>query len=149
VAVLNTSEMQLFWRNNNIPGNKTWTAGEIFGSDLGPSPPCVIQGNYCTANELQPGNFELCVAHNGQIQHWWRNIGNLDTRPPVVGQVTPPATSLWSKSATFGNNIKHVWALIESSYGYDLEVVAELNSGQLQYFWRDGGGWHNGPVTNV
>jgi hypothetical protein len=42
-----------------------------------------------------------------------------------------------------------VWALIESSYGYDLEVIAELNSGQLQHFWRDGAGWHNGPVINV
>jgi hypothetical protein len=69
VAVPNTGEMQLFWRNNDIPGNKTWTAGEIFGSGIASSPPCMIQGNYGTANELQPGNFELCVAHNGQIQH--------------------------------------------------------------------------------
>jgi len=30
MVVLNTGEMQLFWRNNNILGNKTWTAGEIF-----------------------------------------------------------------------------------------------------------------------
>lgn len=51
VAVLNTGEMQLFWRNNNIPGNKTWTAGEIFGSGTAPSPPCMIQGNYGTAND--------------------------------------------------------------------------------------------------
>jgi hypothetical protein len=149
VAVLNTGEMQLFWRNNDIPGNKTWTAGEIFGSGIASSPPCMIQGNYGTANELQPGNFELCVAHNGQIQHWWRKNSNLDTQPPVVGHVTPPATSLWIQSATFGTNIKHVWALIESSYGYDLEVIAELNSGQLQHFWRDRAGWHNGPVINV
>lgn len=68
---------------------------------------------------MQPGNFELCVAHNGQIQHWWRNNGNLDTQPPVVGHVTPPAT--------FGNNIKHVWALIESSYGYDLEASCSIS----------------------
>jgi hypothetical protein len=123
--------------------------GEICGSGVAASLSCIIQVNYGTANALQPGNFDLCIAHNGQIQHWWRNNDNLDTRPPAVGHVTPAATSLWSQSATFGNNIKHVWALIESSYGYDLEVIAELNSGQLQHFWRDGAGWHNGPVINV
>jgi len=106
----------------------------------------MIQVKYGTANELQPGNFELCVAHNCQIQHWWRNNGNLDIQPPVVGHVTPPATSLWESERHFRQQYQ---ARVGADREQLLEVIAELNSGQLQHFWRDGAGWHNGPVINV
>jgi hypothetical protein len=151
VAILNTGGMQLFWKNNDLP-TSTWIPGEIFGSNLGSTPPCMIQGQYgqSTQNSPPPGNFELCVAGpNGQIQHWWRNNTTLATQPPVSGHVVPPTSSMWSHSADFGSGIKHVWALIEGSYGFDLEVIAERTDAQLQHFWRDGMGWHDGPILNI
>ena len=91
----------------------------------------MIEGQYGAADENHVGNFELCVAVGGQIQHWWRdNQGDMQ----------------WRQSATFGGNIQTVTTLIEGSYDFNLEVVALRADGQLQHFWRDGGGWHDGPV---
>ena len=48
------------------------TRVSIFGSGVS-SPPVMIQGQYGMQNELGPnGNFELCVAVGGRVQHWWR-----------------------------------------------------------------------------
>jgi hypothetical protein len=107
-----------------------WEAGEKFGSGI-KCVPVMIEGQYGATDETKQGNFELCVAVNGAIQHWWKNNqGN----------------GAWANSATFGANVEQVLGLVESSYGFDLEVIAQLKDGSLQHFWRDGAGWHNGPV---
>jgi hypothetical protein len=36
--------------------------------------------------------------------------------------------------------------LVQGSFGFDLEVIAELDNGDLQHFYRDGSGWQCGPV---
>ena len=91
----------------------------------------MIEGEFNAANEKAVGNFELCVAAGGQVQHWWRaNSGD----------------GLWRKSATFGHDIRAVAALVEGSFGFNLEVVVLRNDNKLQHYWRDGGGWHEGVV---
>jgi hypothetical protein len=74
-----------------------------------------------------PGNFELCVAANGQVQHWWRNNQN---------------GNAWNNSATFGHNVLAVAGLLQSSFGFNLEVVVLRTDKQLQHYWRDGREWH-------
>ncbi len=91
----------------------------------------MIEGQYGAADENAVGNFELCVAVGGKVQHWWRNNhGN----------------GAWSNSATFGHDVRSVVALLEGSYGFNLEIVVELTSGNIQHYWRDNGGWHEGVV---
>ena len=69
IAVRVDGTMQHFWRNE---ATFAWNAGAIFGSGV-TSPPVMIQGQYGMQNELGPhGNFELCVAVGGRVQHWWR-----------------------------------------------------------------------------
>ena len=128
VCALRSGEMQHFWRDNDH-GN-VWHPGVTFGSGIS-GPPCMIEGSYGAANENAVGNFELCVAAGGQVQHWWRaNVGD----------------GLWRKSATFGHDVRAVAALVEGSFGFNLEVVVLRNDNQLQHYWRDGNGWHEGVV---
>lgn len=128
VCVLNSGQMQHYWRDNDHA--MAWHAGAIFGSDVG-SPPCMIEGEYGAGNENAVGNFELCVAAGGQVQHWWRaNTSDM----------------LWRHSATFGHNVQAVAALVEGSYGFNLEVVVLRTDNKLQHYWRDGNGWHEGVV---
>jgi hypothetical protein len=75
---------------------------------------------------------------NGSIEHWW-----------TAGE----ATANWQKSATFGTNqagktVKEVLGLIQSSFSFDLELIALLSDGSLQHFWRSSGNlaWAPGPV---
>lgn len=128
VAVLGTGAMQHFWRTEN---NFQWHAGVLFGSGIG-STPAMIQGQYGMENERGIGNFELCVAAGGRVQHWWRN-----------NQV---AAMTWHHGATFGHDVQAVAGLCESSWGMNLEVIVLRTDGQLQHYWRDGVGWHEGPV---
>ena len=128
VCVLASGQMQHFWRDNDH--GMAWNASATFGSGIS-SPPCMIEGEFNAANEKAVGNFELCVAAGGQVQHWWRaNSGD----------------GLWRKSATFGHDIRAVAALVEGSFGFNLEVVVLRNDNKLQHYWRDGGGWHEGVV---
>lgn len=39
-----------------------------------------------------------------------------------------------------------VIALVEGSFGFDLEVAALRQDGTLQHLWRDGAGWHEGVI---
>jgi len=127
VAVLKSGQMQHFWRNGS-----TWVGDQVFGAAIS-SPPVLIQGQYGMADEHGHGNFELVVATpSGTIEHWWRNNQNTNW--------------VWSKSATFGSGIARVIALVEGSFGFNLEVVAIRTDGNLQHFWRDGAGWHAGVV---
>jgi hypothetical protein len=128
VATRTNGTLQHFWRNES---NFLWNAGAIFGSGIA-SPPCMIQGQYGMANEAGPhGNFELCVAAGGQVQHWWRNnAGDMQ----------------WHHSATFGHDVAAVAGLCEGQWGMNLELIVLRRDQQLQHYWRDGSGWHEGPV---
>ena len=41
--------------------------------------------------------------------------------------------------------MRSVLGLIEGSFGFDLEVIALLNDGKIQHFWRSNQ-WYAGPV---
>jgi hypothetical protein len=137
VCVTQKNTMQRWWRDD--PNNKSWVACETFGANVS-SPPVMIRSQYGASEETVPGNYELCVAVGGSIQHWW-----------TPGNPEPGATAAWTQSATFATNVagqkvQEVLGLIESSFGFDLELIALLTDGSLQHFWRDGAGWHAGPV---
>ncbi|MGW0365490.1 hypothetical protein [Streptomyces sp. NPDC002990] len=36
--------------------------------------------------------------------------------------------------------------MLQSSFGFNLEVVVLRTDRRLQHYWRDGAGWHEGPV---
>jgi hypothetical protein len=229
VAVTDTGQLQLWWRDNE--GGVQWKAGEVFGSGVGETPPCMIQGQFGAADENGVGNFELCVAVNGQVQHWWRDNSTLATEPPAeesplahpfdpsdviihrpgasdviegsdvsnasevvsrepnvelagllesdsprirraavaalgsavfttvdhagdevdIHHIDPDLLRVhrWQQSATFGHDAKHVWGLLEGSFGFNLEVIVERTDGALQHYFRDGEGWHEGAVIDV
>jgi C1A family cysteine protease len=127
VAVLSSGQMQHWWRDGN-----TWKSSQSFGSGVH-SAPCMIQGQFGTPLAVGNGNFELCVAlPNGTVEHWWRN-----------NQV---ASLPWQKSATFAQNVAKVIALLQGSFGFNLEMIVQQNDGNLQHYWRDDGGWHPGVV---
>jgi C1A family cysteine protease len=128
VATLGTGQMQHFWRDNDH--GMPWYAGPVFGSGI-TSPPVMIQGQYGMATEYGIGNFELCVAAGGQAQHWWRDNGG---------------SLAWYHSATFGHDVAAVAGLIESSFGFNLEIVVLRTDRRLQHYWRDGAGWHEGAL---
>ncbi len=137
VCVTDAKTMQRWWRND--PSTMTWVACETFGADV-QSSPVMIRSQFGANNETVPGNYELCVAVGGSVQHWW-----------TPGNPQPGTSAAWAHSATFGTDqagktVTQVLGLIQSSYGFDLEVIAELSNGGVQHFWRDGNGWHAGPV---
>jgi hypothetical protein len=122
------------WERDGPPGS-TWAAGETFGANV-TTPPVMIRSQYGMTDETTPGNYELCVAVNGQIEHWW---------------LPGSQNGQWTKSATFGTDvssqsIQQVVGLLQSSYGFNLEVIAELTNGVIQHFFRDGAGWHPGTA---
>jgi len=130
VAVREDGTMQHFWRHEPT---LTWHAGPVFGARVS-SPPVMIQGQYGMRDDGGPhGNFELCVAVGGRVQHWWRANG--------VG-----GDGFWRHSAEFGAGVAAVAGLCQGSWGMNLEVIVVRTDGQLQHFWRDGAGWHGGPV---
>jgi hypothetical protein len=130
VAVRNDGSMQHFWRHEPT---FTWNADGIFGAGVS-SPPVMIQGQYGMGDERGPsGNFELCVAVNGHVEHWWRwNSGGGDMQ--------------WRHSTDFGHDVAAVAGVCEGSWGMNLEVIVLRTDRQLQHYWRDGAGWHEGPV---
>jgi len=128
VCVLDSGAMQE-WRRDNDNGG-VWSAGATFGTGI-ISPPCMIESQYGAATEKEVGNFELCVAVNGQVQHWWR-ANSSDQK--------------WRFGGSFGHDVFAVTGLMQSSFGFALEVVVLRYDFMLQHYWRDGNGWHEGPV---
>ena len=118
--------MQHFWRDDDH--GFVWHAGPSFGSGVH-SPPVHDPGPVRHGLEFAQGNFELCVAVDGQVQHWWRNNAG---------------DGGWRQSATFGHDVQAVAGLVEGSFGFNLEVVVLRTDRQLQHYWRDGAGWHEG-----
>jgi hypothetical protein len=128
VAVLSNGKMQ-HYQLDYSKKPATWAALETFGSDIGNTPVCMIEGNFGTKDETSHGNFELCVATpSGGIQHWWRNNGGDQT---------------WQMSATFGSGVRDVVGMIQSSWG-NLEILAFMDPGYA-HFLRDAAGWHQSP----
>ena len=77
-------------------------------------------------------DFELCVGVNGAIEHWWRhNVSNCQ----------------WFKSATFGSAICRVVALLQGTYGTNLELIAERTDGTFEHYFRDGRGWQAAGIV--
>lgn len=128
VCVLSNGKMQHWWRDDDH--GFAWKLRDTFGTGIA-SPACMIEGQYGAGDERQSGNYELCVAVGGQVQHWWRN-NNGD--------------KLWRHSTSFGHDVMAVAGLVEGSFGFNLEVVVLRLDRQLQHYWRDGIGWHEGPV---
>jgi hypothetical protein len=95
----------------------------------------MIQGQFGMTTENSLGNFELVIAKNGAVDHWWR-----DNAGGSMG---------WNYSTSFGSNVARVVALLEGSFGFNLEVIVLRNDGMLQHYWRDGAGWHDGVVIGT
>jgi hypothetical protein len=112
------------------PPGGAWSLVSTFGQNVD-SAPCMIEGTYGSPDEMGVGNFELCVAVAGQVEHWWRY--NASPGP-------------WNRSAVFGVGVKRVVALIQSTYGTNLEIIVDRTDGHYQHYWRDGNGWNEGPV---
>ena len=91
----------------------------------------MIEGQFNASDDTLPGNFELCVAVGGTIEHWWRYNAGLGP---------------WTRSAVFGTGVRRVIALIQSTFATDLEIIVENQNGTYQHWWRDGAGWHPGPT---
>lgn len=109
-----------------------WARIDTFGAGATEAP-CLIEGTYGAGNEAGIGNFELCdPVAGGQIEHWWR----YNTSPGP-----------WTRSAVFGADVRRVLGLLQSTYGTDLELIAERTDGRVQHYWRDGNGWHPGPIV--
>jgi hypothetical protein len=135
VCVTNDNTLQRWWRDD--PNTTKWEACETFGQNIN-SPPVMIRSHFVASDETVPGNYELCVAVNGSIEHWCTS-----------GNPEPGKHTTWHKCAqTFGVNVDAVLGLIESSFGFDLELIALLNNGSLQHFRRDSrtAVWQAGPV---
>jgi hypothetical protein len=127
VATAANGQMQHFCRDST----GTWSLITSFGQAAG-SGPCMIESAFGMVDETGIGNFELCVAVGGQIQHWWRPND-------------PPGT--WSQSATFGSDVNRVVGLIQSTFGGNLEVIAERTDLKFQHYYRDGNEvWNTGPI---
>jgi Papain family cysteine protease len=105
-----------------------WNPVTTFGAGVD-SAPCVIEGTYGAGDERSVGNFELAVAVGGTIEHWWR-----------FNAVPGP----WNRSAVFGSGARRVIGLIQSTFGTNLEIIVENQTGTYQHYWRDGAGWHAG-----
>jgi hypothetical protein len=110
-----------------------WADGGVFGPSDAVGIPGFIQGNYGA-----PGNFEVVVrTADGKLNHWWRDNG-------------PPWN--WHDGGRFGEQIAFSGpGLVQSHYGTqgNLELVAVLDSGAMQHFWRDddnGNVWNAGPM---
>ncbi|MFK0236532.1 C1 family peptidase [Streptomyces vinaceus] len=129
VATRTDGRMQLWWRDD--PNGFAWRPGEVFGSAI-ISAPCLIEAQYGAADEDTAGNYELCaVGAGGRVEHWWR--GNA-------------AGSAWSRGAVFGQDALAVTGMLQGSFGFNLEVIVLRTDRQLQHYWRDAAGWHEGPV---
>lgn len=127
VGATSTGEMQ-HWRRAT---GGTWQLQGTFGAGV-TSGPALIEGTYGAGDDSGIGNFELCVVAGSRVQHWWRHNRSL---------------SGWALSAEFGDGAARVVGLLQGTYGTNLEIIVQLLDGHFQHFWRDGAGWHAGPVV--
>jgi hypothetical protein len=132
VCVTSDNVMQRWWRDD--PNTSGWVACEVFGDNVD-SAPVMIRSDSGTQDETTPGNFELAVAVEGVIQHWW-----------MPGSPEPGSEATWNLGECFGTDqtgrtVTRVLGFMQSSYGFCLEIIAELDNNQIQHFAKDGSGW--------
>jgi hypothetical protein len=123
---------QIYHWSRPGPDTGSWSIKTWFGTGI-TSAPVMIQGQFEMTTEAGVGNLELCVAANGQVQHWWR-----DTYSDRFG---------WHQSDTFGADVRRVLGLQQGPFGYNLELIVERTDGRIQHYFRDGSGsWKSGAV---
>ncbi|OIW34301.1 cysteine proteinase [Coniochaeta ligniaria NRRL 30616] len=123
VAVRSDGRLQLFSR----PGNGTsWSAGDIFGSGVGSTPPVMMQDFFDTANETSVGGLQLAIAVDGAVQHWRGGSNEKE--------------DTWEMVETVGTGVRHVWALVQGSFGGRMHMVTEGMNGVFSY-WEWDGAW--------
>jgi hypothetical protein len=132
VAVNANGQLQHFWRDNDH--GMVWNTGVAFGSGYD-SNPYMVEGQFGATTEQSVANFELVIAKNGKVDHWWRDNAG--------GGMN------WNFGTTFGHDVARVIALVEGSFGFNLEVIVLRFDGLLQHYWRDGAGWHEGVIIGT
>jgi len=130
VCVLSTKMMQAL----TCPAaGQAWVAGPVFGAGDVETPPCMIESQLSTSDELQAGNLELCVAGGGQMQHWRRE---------------PTAGGIWQQVvAPVGDSIAEVIGLAQTSFAFRLEAIVRLTDGRLKNWVYDGGTWNDAGIV--
>jgi C1A family cysteine protease len=114
------------------PDTGSWSLLAQFGTGIH-SAPVMIQGQFGMTTEVGIGNLELCVATEGQIQHWW--LYRFDR------------FQYWSQSEIFGTGVRRVLGLQQGPFGYNLELIAERTDGRIQHYFRPGlGPWKSGAI---
>ena len=88
VCVLSNGTMQHWQRFGT-----DWRGGVNFGSNVASSP-CMIEGEFGRSTENHTGNFELCVAVGGQVQHWSRDNQSSGRE--------------WRRQSTFAHDVRAV-----------------------------------------
>ena len=84
-----------------------------------------------------------------------KHDGNDDRIPALVNAglasvtLRAAAPDRWQRSAVFGHNVKHVWGLVQGSFGFNLDVIVETTDGSLQHYYRNGDGWNEGVLINA
>ncbi|KAK3313617.1 hypothetical protein B0H66DRAFT_584226 [Apodospora peruviana] len=137
VAVRTDGTMQLFWRSAS---SSVWTPGEVFGSNIFPpdTPPVMIQDFYNTSNESSIGDFQLVVAVNGSVQHWRRSNDDIHLNPPSFGssRVGEGKWEMFEQTAEV-SGVRHVWSLVQGSFGQKMHMVTEGPDGSFSYWEWD------------
>lgn len=124
---------QMYHWSRPSPDTGPWSIKASFGTGIS-SAPVMIQGQFGMHTEAGIGNLELCVAAEGQVQHWW------------VAHSPDPQVR-WIQSDTFGTDVRRVLGLQQGPFGYNLEMIVERKDGQIQHYFRDGlGGWKSGAI---
>jgi hypothetical protein len=85
----------------------------------------MIQDFLNTANETSPGGLQLVVAVDGAVQHWTRG---------------PDESAEWKMAEAVGAGVKHVWGLVQGSFGGMMHMITEGTDGLFSY-WELSGRW--------
>ncbi|KAK3339732.1 hypothetical protein B0T25DRAFT_523452 [Lasiosphaeria hispida] len=134
VATRADNTMQMFWRQH--VSEYLWNPGEIFGSGIPTdTPPVMIQDYFNTANESSIGGFQLVLAVNGSVQHWWRDNSDILTLDPVLS-----SQGTWQLVDTVGTGVRHAWSLVQGGFGERMHMVTEGIDGSMS-FWEWDGKW--------
>jgi Papain family cysteine protease len=113
-----------WWRDNSASGYP-WHSAEVLANDVADLPTLTAT----TYNR----NFETIYrTTNGRLHHYYFD----------------QSTKKWNDGGIFGpTNVIDGVGYIESNYGPgNFEVVVTVAGGNLQHWWRDGNGWHQGPT---
>ena len=127
VCLLNNGALQHWQRADGTTW--AWSTTATFGAGFS-SAPVMIEGQFGRTDEFASGNYELVGAlSSGQLQHWWRDLNQQ-----------------WHQTDSFGSGIARVLAIVQGSFGFNLEVIAARQDHTMQHFWRDNNGWHSGVI---